>query len=294
MNRLILSVILPAMVALYSFGAKPSDNLSMPDNSIVRTDSINSSILQEWRHFTVYLPAGYHSDTTSCYPVLFLLHGFSDTNQSWFCNAPLAAIADQLTEAGEIRPMIIVSPNAGGKPGHDWNGYFNMPGWNYEDFFFNEFMPWFESVYRVCGNKESRAIAGLSMGGGGAASYAQKHPELFGSAYIMSGWVHNEKNTDFIDNSDKVALVRQAVAENSCISYIADADESTLENLRSVKWYIDVGDDDFLLDADIEFFRQMRSKNIACQLRVRDGSHNWLYWTSALYTALPFISRNFR
>ena len=263
-----------------------------PDASIVETDTIQSIVLDAPRQFTIYLPAGYDADTTRSYPILYLLHGFSDTNQSWFHNAPLATIADRLIASGEIQPMIIVSPNAGGTPGVDWNGYFDMPGWPYETYFYSEFLPYIESAYRVKGGKENRAIAGLSMGGGGTAAYAQRHPDMYGSAYVMSGWIDNPK-ADSVDPNDKVAVVRQAVAENSCIGFLENASDAELDNLRTIAWYIDVGDDDFLLYPDLDFYKLMRKKGIPCQLRVRDGSHNWEYWTTALYESLPFASRNF-
>ena len=258
----------------------------------VETATIDSKVLGAPREYTIYLPDGYETDTARTYPILYLLHGFSDTNHSWFNNAPLAAVADRLIASGEIQPMIIVSPNAGGTPGVDWNGYFDMPGWNYETYFFNEFLPYIESTYRVRGDKANRAISGLSMGGGGCAAYAQRHPDLFGSAYIMAGWLHNEK-ADKVDPNDKVALVRQAVAEHSSLDFLKNAGNEQVDDLKSLAWFIDVGDDDFLLEPDLEFYRLMRRKGIPCQLRVRDGGHNWEYWSSALYTSLPFASRNF-
>ncbi|MDL2265830.1 esterase family protein, partial [Parabacteroides sp. OttesenSCG-928-G21] len=65
------------------------------------------------------------------------------------------------------------------------------------------------------------------------------------------------------------------------------------EELRSVVWYVDCGDDDFLLDRNIEFLQAMKAAQIPLQFRVRDGGHTWEYWHSALYTCLPFASRNF-
>lgn len=261
--------------------------------SIVETDTLYSNVLGASREFTIYLPAGYETDTVRRYPILYLLHGFSDTNQSWFHNAPLSAVADKLIASGEIQPMIIVSPNAGGQPGVDWNGYFDMPGWKYETFFFSEFVPYVESSYRVKTGKEQRAISGLSMGGGGCASYAQRHPDMFSSAYIMSGWLHND-TADSVNPNDKVAVVRQAVAQNSCIDFFKQADHKDIDNTKTLAWYIDAGDDDFLLDINLEFYRLMRNYHIPCQLRIRDGSHNWEYWSTALYTSLPFASRNFK
>ena len=292
MKKIVLGLSLAVLASLCGFARSRTVN-GGPGASVVETDTIHSRVLDGPGAFTVYLPAGYDTETTRTYPVLYLLHGFSDTNQSWFHNAPLATIADRLIASGEIQPMIIVSPNAGGTPGVDWNGYFDMPGRSYETYMFSEFIPYIESAYRVKPGKEHRAISGLSMGGGGCASYAQRHPDMFGSAYIMSGWLHNEK-TDVVDPHDKVAVVRRSVADHSCLDYLENAAPGSIDDLRSLAWYVDVGDDDFLLDVNLDFYRLMRKRGIPCQLRVRDGSHNWEYWTTALYTSLPFASRNFK
>jgi pimeloyl-ACP methyl ester carboxylesterase len=108
--------------------------------------------------------------------------------------------------------VIIVSPNAGGNPATCWNGYFNMPGWAYEDFFYKEFLPYIEKTYRVKGDKRHRAIAGLSMGGGGTASYAQRYPDMYCAAYAMSAlmnipvsgeeeaWIALGRTSQILDN----------------------------------------------------------------------------------------------
>ncbi len=292
MKKIILGILLAYLASLCGFAKSRIVN-GGPGASIVETDTLYSKVLGDPRAFTIYLPAGYETDTTRTYPILYLLHGFSDTNQSWFHNTPLAAIADRLIGSAEVEPMIIVSPNAGGQPGIDWNGYFDMPGWKYETYFFTEFLPYIESAYRVKSDKRHRAISGLSMGGGGCCAYAQRHPDVFGSAYIMAGWIHNDKMPD-VNPNDKVAIVRQSVADNSCLDYLREADDATLDKLRTLAWYVDVGDDDFLLDTDLEFYRLMRAKRVPCQLRVKDGSHNWEYWSRTLYDSLPFASRNFK
>lgn len=275
--------------------AKSREGNAEHGGSIVETDTIYSTILNAPREFCIYLPAGYDEDTTKTYPILYLLHGLSDTHRAWFDKCPLAMEADRLIESGEAQPMIIVTPNAGGVPGKDWNGYFNMPGWNYESFFFDEFIPYIESTYRVKTGKDHRAISGLSMGGGGSTSYAQTHPDMFSSVYIMSGWVHNDADLNKeIPDDDKMEQLHRVVTEKSCLEFVKNADASTIDNLKSIAWFMDVGDDDFLLSQDLDFYKEMRSKGIPCQLRVRDGAHNWIYWQSALNTSLPFASRNFR
>jgi S-formylglutathione hydrolase FrmB len=60
-----------------------------------------------------------------------------------------------------------------------------------------------------------------------------------------------------------------------------------------VRWFIDVGDDDFLFDNNMEFIKAMRTMRIPYQLRVRDGAHVWQYWQDALRIALPFVSEGF-
>jgi len=92
---------------------------------------------------------------------------------------------------------------------------------------------------------------------------------------------------------DKMAILTKSVIENSCVDFVANADEDRIANLRTVAWFVDCGDDDFLLDRNIEFTQAMRKKKIPCQFRVRDGGHTWEYWHSALYTCLPFVTRNF-
>ena len=144
-----------------------------PQSKVV-TDTIYSKILKAERAYTIYLPKSYEVDKTRSYPILYLLHGVMGVNTSWFTDQRAGEVADLLMASGEACEMIIVSPNAGGNPYKgDWNGYFNMPGWAYEDFFYQEFLPYIEKTYRVKADKEHRAIAGLSMGGGGTAAFSE-------------------------------------------------------------------------------------------------------------------------
>ena len=265
--------------------------------SKVETKTIHSNVLNADREYNVFLPKSYETDANKKYPVLYLLHGMNDTHRGWSARGHLKDVVDQLIASGEACEMIIVTPNAGGNVSEGaWNGYFDMPGWKYETFFYTEFLPHIEKTYRIIGDKQNRAIAGLSMGGGGATSYAQRHSEMFTAAYAMSalmgipetGGLPPSQNAD-----DKMSLLTKSVQENSCIKYVADADDARKAQLRSVKWFVDCGDDDFLLDRNIEFTQAMRAAQIPCEFRVRDGGHTWEYWHSALYTCLPFVTRCF-
>ena len=261
----------------------------------VVTDSIASRVLGSTVKYNVYLPDGF-GKTDRHYPVVYLLHGLSDDYSAWEEKGRMQIVTDELIRSGEARPMVIIMPNAGGEDIHNvWNGYFNMPGWNYEDFFFGELMPFVEQKYNCGGSKGRRAVMGLSMGGGGSTVYAQRHTDLFSSCYAMSPWLDNQADEVGPDGAvrDKFYYVCQAVREYSAIDFVANADDATLDRLRTVKWFIDCGDDDFILDLSLRMYQVMRWKHVPCELRVRDGVHNWEYWHLALRLSLPFASRNF-
>ena len=264
--------------------------------SKVETKTFQSNVLKADREYNIYLPVSYETDTNRKYPVLYLLHGMNGTHRDWIERGHLKDVADQLIASGEACEMIIVSPNAGGNISDDaWNGYFDMPGWSYETFFFTELLPYIERNYRIIGDKQHRAIAGLSMGGGGATCYAQRHSELFTAAYAMSALMNipQQGAVSSQREGDKMSILTKSVQDNNCIQYVADADESRKTQLRSVRWFVDCGDDDFLLDRNIEFTQAMRAAQIPCEFRIRDGGHTWEYWHSALYTCLPFVTRCF-
>jgi enterochelin esterase-like enzyme len=264
--------------------------------SKIVTDSVQSKVLNAYRAYSIFLPKSYEIDEGKKYPVLYLLHGMMDTNRGWYERGHVKDVMDQLTESSEAAEMIIVTPNAGGNVYEGaWNGYFDMPGWKYETFFFTEFLPYIEKTYRMIGDKQHRAVAGLSMGGGGATAYGEKHSELFCAVYAMSALMNipDEGAAPSQSPDDKMAILTKSVQENNCIKYVEEADETRKAQLRSVAWFVDCGDDDFLIDRNIEFTQAMRKAQIPCQFRVRDGGHTWEYWHSALYACLSFVTRNF-
>ena len=261
--------------------------------SEIRPDTVESKLLGETVSVNVYLPAGFDAAGDRLYPVVYLLHGLYGTYVDWATAGHMKLVVDELIASGEAVPMVIVMPNAGDPDIHNnWNGYFNMPGRPYEDFFFQELIPTVESRYRIRGDKEHRAVMGLSMGGGGSTVYAQRHPDLFSSCYAMSAWLDN-KEPDADMPRDKFYLVSKAVHDHSALAFIDNADEATLEKLRTVKWFIDCGDDDYLLDLSLSLYQKMRDRDVRSELRVRDGWHSWEYWHQALRLSLPFASRNF-
>lgn len=262
--------------------------------SKVVTESIRSKFLGCEQKFNVYLPAGY--DAARCYPVIYLLHGLYGEYHDWQTQGNMQTVADELIASGELLPVVIVMPNAGNPDIHHYqNGYFNVENWPYENFFFQEFLPAVEKQYNCGGRKGARAIMGLSMGGGGATVYAQRHPDLFSSCYAMSAWLDQKLGEVRPDsNSDsKFVLTAISVREHSALDYVEQADPATVEALKTVAWFLDCGDDDSLMPLSVELHLKMKKVGIHSELRIRNGIHNWEYWHTALRLSLPFASRNF-
>ena len=253
--------------------------------------SFESKILKGERKFAIYLPPDYETSQRS-YPVLYLLHGSGDDQTGWIQFGEVLRITDRAIRKGKATPMVIVMPDA--NTGR--RGYFNQGDWRYEDFFFEELMPYVEQKYRIKSEKRYRAVSGLSMGGGGAFMYALHHPELFSSSCPLSAYVGP---LNFEEFKVRIGDVATQYSEKELRSYFENHNAVSLvenmkaEAVKSVRWYIDCGDDDFLYEGNSLVHIAMKKKEIPHEYRVRDGAHNWTYWRESLPKVLEFISDTF-
>lgn len=281
-NHLLLLCTLVFMANSYAQSGKVFDALTM-----------KSEILKSERKFAVYLPPDYETSNRS-YPVLYLLHGAGDDQTGWVQFGEVLRITDNAIREGKATPMVIVMPDAN----TGVRGYFNSikGDWRYEDFFFEELMPYVEKKYRIKGEKRFRAIAGLSMGGGGSFMYALHHPELFSSACPLSAYIGALSLDDFkqrLKNSNESyedSLVSAYYERHNALFLIQT---SSLEDLKSVRWYIDCGDDDFLYEGNSLVHIAMKKKEVPHEYRVREGRHSWTYWRESLPVVLEFVSDAF-
>ncbi len=260
--------------------------------SIVKESiTFKSKILNKEIKYSIYLPEGYETSHRS-YPVLYLLHGYTDNETAWVLKGRTQEIADESIRKGEATPMIIVMPDA-------WDSwYINQHDGkcNYEDMFFQELIPFMEKEYRIKATKKTRAIAGLSMGGQGAFLYSLHHPDYFSACAPLSAAVFDERVLQFrISSNDKDDLFKRLFGttldhwkKNSILDILKESEKG-----NGVRYYIDCGDDDFLLQGNLEASKIMKEKKMPHELRVRDGSHNWDYWRTALPEVLKFISIDF-
>lgn len=239
------------------------------------------------RDYTIYLPKSYATQLDRRYPVLYLLHGgaggaFSD----WMERARLEGFANEIIDSGNACEMIIVCPDGRYRDNAMW---FNMEGWPAEDHFFRELIPYVDSTYRTLNDKKHRAVAGLSMGGGGSLFYAISHPDMFSAVYAVSSYV---------EPLDRISAPRPdwsqtEVEKNNIIHLFDSATPEQVAKWNKLNWFIDCGDDDFTYDSNIRMIAAMRKQQIPYQLRIRDGGHTWQYWMTSLYLMLPFVSQSF-
>ncbi|SEJ20313.1 Enterochelin esterase [Dyadobacter sp. SG02] len=282
--KIIVTIALAAMLAIPALAqtGKVLDNLSLP-----------SKVLKSERKFAIYLPPDYATSERS-YPVMYLLHGAGDDHTGWVQFGEVLHIADKAIREGTATPMIIVMPDA--NTGR--RGYFNdvKGDWNYEDFFFTELMPYVEKKFRIKSEKRFRAIAGLSMGGGGSFMYALHHPELFSSACPLSASTGpitlDDARKNLIRNNPNIAdsTVERYYNRHSALALINSIAE---DQKKAVRWYIDCGDDDFLYEGNSLVHIALRKKEVPHEFRVREGGHTWTYWRESLPEVLAFVSKAF-
>ncbi|MDN5215322.1 alpha/beta hydrolase family protein [Fulvivirgaceae bacterium BMA12] len=267
---------------------------------VMEREAFNSKILDKEVRYTIYLPPGYdHSNRK--YPVVYLLHGYTDSDIAWVQFGEIQAIADEGINNRDIPPMIIVTPDAG----VTWYINDHEGKVRYEDMFIQEFIPYIDQNYRTRIKKEFRGISGLSMGGYGAFLYAIKHPELFAASTPLSAAFyteeevisHEQERWDRIEAvmygkhlKGKGRLTKHWKANNP-FHLLAN---TPVDDIKSVRYYFDCGDDDFLYKGNSKMHTVLRDMEIPHEFRIRDGGHSWSYWRTGILDALIFISKSFK
>jgi len=286
----ILSLFFTMFLALSCFAQKGIVKESLK----VKSNAMGKDV-----EYSIYLPPDYETSNRS-YPVLYLLHGFSDDETGWTQFGEVAFIADKAINSGAAPSMIIVMPDAG----VTWyvNSYDGKQ--RYEDFFIKEFLPQIESAYRIRPKKEYRAIAGLSMGGHGSLILALKNPDLFAAvAPLSAGVLTNEEIINTPDDRWSFVFgtpygkdlkgkdrISDHYNKNSVLPFIQAAKTDDLKKLR---YYIDCGDDDFLIKGNMALHALLIDKQVPHEFRVREGGHTWTYWREALPEVMKFIGESF-
>lgn len=273
---------------------------AQPQGKVVEGKMLKSTALSKDVRYVVYLPADYATSERT-YPVVYLLHGYGDDETGWLQFGEVNRYADKAIANGEIPPMIIVMPDGG----VSWyiNSYDNAT--KYEDFFIKEFMPAIEKTYRIKAKKQYRGIAGLSMGGYGTLIYALKHPDLFAAAAPLSAAVFEDEAMTGMPDADWNRTFASLYGKNLTgkdrlsKSYYDNSplkivETKSKEELSKVRYWIDCGDDDFLINGNCLLNVALTRKGVPHEFRVREGAHTWTYWRTGITDALNFIGDSFR
>jgi enterochelin esterase-like enzyme len=157
----------------------------------VHSKAIESNLIGDPadRDVTVYLPPSYQSNPESRFPVLYMLHGFTDTDSQWFGWEDhwinLQTVIEQSIAEGLSKEMIVVMPNAYNRfKGSMYASSATIGDW--ETFVTKELVHFIDGNYRTLANKSSRGLAGHSMGGYGALRLGMKYPDVYSAIYALS------------------------------------------------------------------------------------------------------------
>jgi enterochelin esterase family protein len=232
-----------------------------------------SGIVGDDRDFYVYTPAGYDPASKKTYPVLYLLHGFSDDASGWTAVGRAHVILDNLIAQGKAKPMLIVMPLGYGAPEvlqRDRSGprdpnLFQRNTTKFRDALLAEVMPQVEKRYRVATDRNSRAIAGLSMGG---------------SESLFTG----------LNAMDKFAWIGSFSAGGLSTQYDAtfpSLDEKANKQLKLL--WVACGTEDNLITANRKFLEWLDTKKVQYTKVETPGAHTWMVWRRNLSTFAPLL-----
>ena len=210
------------------------------------------------RPVVIYTPPGFEKETKKKYPVLYLLHGTTDTEETWTKVGRANVILDNLIAQGKAVPMIIVMPYGRAYPTISKSSG-SLRNWdNLQEFkkdFLNNLVPFVEQNYPVKADKDNRAIAGFSGGGGETLYLGLNNPEL--SAWIC-GFAPGMLKEEF---------------ERNNAGAFADVART---NKRLKLFWIGVGREDMLNNVITEYKSVLDEKGIKYEALISEGGHTWM------------------
>ena len=210
------------------------------------------------RPVLIYTPPGYEVDTKTKYPVLYLLHGTTDTEETWAKVGRANIILDNLIAQGKAKPMIIVMPYGRAYPKISKSSG-SLRNWeNLQEIkkdFLNYLFPFIDKNYRTKADKDNRAIAGFSGGGGTSLYIGLNNPDLF-------SWVCGFAPGMLKDEFDR----------NNVVAF----ENPSLTNQRLKLFWIGVGKEDGLYPVISDYMKVLDEKKIKYETFISDGGHTWM------------------
>ena len=218
--------------------------------SIIRNRTVSSKAMGREMKYSIYLPGNYEEGES--YPVLYLLHGYGDENNAWIDKGMLIPAA-YCHEKNGGKPMIVVCPDG------LTTFYYDSRATKFETYFFDELVPEIEKTYKVKTDRNSRAVAGLSMGGFGTLYYGLKYPDLFCYAYACS------------------AAIDMGAGYPSLYDLARNADPAQLPGIT-----LEMGTEDYTTGNGAGFHSTLIEEGIDHEYIARAGTHDWKFWQVCL------------
>ncbi|HEX3561641.1 MAG TPA: alpha/beta hydrolase family protein [Solirubrobacterales bacterium] len=310
-SRLAVVIATAAIAALAASPARAADH----DITVVSSQQLDSRLVQlqlstpvlkSPTGVRILLPADYDEHPDQRYPVLYLLHGAQGQDTDWTTVGDAEAIT-----AGA--PLIVVMPD-GGQGGWYTNwvnrGAFGPPEW--ETYHVDELIPWVDDHYRTIAARDGRAIAGLSMGGFGAMSYASRHPDLFAWAGTFSGAVDITHDLPVVGAIAATAFLDGGLPGDQFgnrllndANWQAHDPWTQAPHLRGMALEIDTGNgapgpydtsplgdplEEQVHEMSVSFHNRLVALGIPSRFDdYGPGTHSWPYWQRDLRRALPSV-----
>ncbi|MHC4912017.1 MAG: alpha/beta hydrolase-fold protein [Planctomycetota bacterium] len=246
-------------------GAEPMFFQPQPvPHGTLHIQTYESKTLGVTRGLYVYTPPDYRKDHRATFPVMFLLHGSGDTEDTWITVGRANVIVDNLIAQKKAVPMVIVMPY-GHTPAGTPDGLDTSDTTAFERDLIKEVIPYVERSYRVKTNPKHRAIVGLSMGGGQSVTIGLGNLNIFGYVGAFSSAVRDEAK------------------------YKPLLSDPNLTNARLELLWVGCGRKDFLFDANTRFLETLKAKKVKHVAHITEGAHDWRVWRGYLNEFVPLL-----
>jgi enterochelin esterase family protein len=242
----------------------------------VRTLAYKSTSLGTDRKVVVYTPPGYETSTDR-FPVLYLLHGAGSIETSWTERGQAHVILDNLIADGKLQPLVVVMPFGyafaraqGAGRGDAAENKQQRQGFQRD--LIEDVIPMIDATLRVHSDRDHRAIAGLSLGGGQSLAIGLSHTNLFSRVAAFSAAMGAGSNPETGGvNFDEVL-----------------ADSAGLNRQLKLLW-VGCGTEDSLFESNLAFAAQLSKYKVEHILRVTGGGHNYAVWQRYLHEVAPLL-----
>ena len=270
---------------VYVSGSDFMDTKDVPHGAISEVTYYSKS-LKRFRRMHIYTPPGYEL-SQSKYPVFYLLHGASDCDDSWTSVGRAGFILDNLIAAKKAKPMIVVMP-----AGHTGSFMFgrrsgDSPRPPVDEFmqdFLNDIMPYTEKNYRVYTDQHSRAIAGLSMGGGQTLNIFISNQEKFGYVGVFSSGIFG------ILGGGRGGASGAASGPTWEERHKESLDNTELKKGLKLLWFA-TGKEDFLIKTSQSTVDMFLKHGFDIVYKETPGGHTWINWRNYLNEFAPQLFR---